>query len=153
MWCWAILQPALNILTNIRNWCNVWNTGVDLFMCLGGYLKNIYEPINLRALKFSLVNKLRIFQCMGKIFCGEFQRVPLKFHTKYLTHTLNNTFFYTMLIFSELLDLRAHTHFWNAPWLTKYSDQPCHDQIRIYHWSWADNARFLDSWQIQFWII
>ena len=27
---------------------------------------------------------------MGKIFCVEFQRVPLKFHTKYLTHTLND---------------------------------------------------------------
>ena len=27
---------------------------------------------------------------MGKIFCVEFQRVPLKFHTKYLTHTLKD---------------------------------------------------------------
>ena len=26
------------------------------------------------------------FQCMRKIFCVEFQRVPLKFHTKYLAH-------------------------------------------------------------------
>ena len=25
---------------------------------------------------------------MDKIFCVEFQRVPLKFHTKYLIHTL-----------------------------------------------------------------
>ena len=30
----------------------------------------------------------QIFQRMGKIFCVEFQRVPLQFHTKYLTHTL-----------------------------------------------------------------
>ena len=30
---------------------------------------------------------------MGQIFCVEFQRVPLKFHTKYLTHTLKNVYF------------------------------------------------------------
>ena len=30
---------------------------------------------------------------MGKIFCVEFQRVPLKFHTKYLTHILINVDF------------------------------------------------------------
>ena len=52
-----------------------------------------------------------IFQCMGKIFCVEFQRVPLKFHTKYLAHTLKDMIFYTTLKFKELLDL----HFWNAP--------------------------------------
>ena len=34
---------------------------------------------------------MHIFQCMGKIFCVEFQRVPLKFHTKYLTQTLKDT--------------------------------------------------------------
>ena len=31
---------------------------------------------------------------MGKIFCVEFQRVPLKFHTKYLTHTLKDAILY-----------------------------------------------------------
>ena len=35
-----------------------------------------------------MLYKNHIFQRMGKIFCVEFQRVPLKFHTKYLTHTL-----------------------------------------------------------------
>ena len=54
----------------------------------GGRFKNMYELLNLRALKFSHVNKIHIFQCMGKIFCVEFQRYPLKFHTKYLTHTI-----------------------------------------------------------------
>ena len=43
-----------------------------------------------------------IFQCMGKIFCVEFQRFPLKFHTKYLTHTLKDVHF-----IRKLLDLRA----------------------------------------------
>ena len=38
-------------------------------------------------------HKLHIFQCMGKIFCVEFQRAPLKFHTKYFTHTLKDMIF------------------------------------------------------------
>ena len=57
----------------------------------GGRFKNIYELLNLRALKFSYVNKIHIFQCMGKIFCEEFQRYPLKFHTKCHAHTLKDT--------------------------------------------------------------
>ena len=56
----------------------------------GGHFKNAYELVNLRACKFSSLHTNRIFQCMGKIFCVEFQRYPLKFHTKYLTHTLKD---------------------------------------------------------------
>ena len=64
-------------------------------MCLrsGGRFKNTYELLNLRALKISKLHKNHIFQCMGKIFCVEFQGVPLKFHTKYLTHTLKDVDF------------------------------------------------------------
>ena len=62
-------------------------------MCSGGRFKKAYELLNLRALKFSPLNKIHIFQCMGKIFCVEFQRYPLKFHAKYLTHTLKGTIF------------------------------------------------------------
>ena len=58
-----------------------------------GRFKNTYELLNQRALKFSYVNKIHIFQCMGKIFCVEFQRYPLKFHTKYLTHALKDMIF------------------------------------------------------------
>ena len=50
-----------------------------------------------------MLYKNRIFQCMSKIFCVEFQRVPLKFHTKYLTHTLKDV---------------NHKSFWNAPQYT-----------------------------------
>ena len=59
----------------------------------GGRFKNAYELLNLRALQISMLYKNRIFQCMSKIFCVEFQRVPLKFHTKYLTHTLKDVNF------------------------------------------------------------
>ena len=57
------------------------------------HFKNALKLVNLVALKFLPLNKLRIFQCIGKIFCVEFQRVPLKFHTKYLTHTLKDAIF------------------------------------------------------------
>ena len=59
----------------------------------GGGFKNAYELLNLRALKISMLYKNHIFQYMGMIFCVEFQRVPLKFHTKYLTHTLKDADF------------------------------------------------------------
>ena len=59
----------------------------------GGRFKNTYELLNPRALKISMLYKNRIFQCMGKIFCVEFQRYPLKFHSKYLTHTLKDVHF------------------------------------------------------------
>ena len=55
--------------------------------------ENTYELLNLSALNFSPVNKVHIFQCMGKIFCVEFQWYPLKCHTKYLTHTLKYMIF------------------------------------------------------------
>ena len=69
---------------------------------LPGRFKKTYELLNLRALKISPVNKIHIFQCMGKIFCVEFQRYPLKFHTKYLTHTLKDTILYNIGILRAL---------------------------------------------------
>ena len=59
----------------------------------GGRFKNTHELLNPRALKISMLYKNRIFQCMDKIFCVEFQSFPLKFHTKYIIHTLNDVHF------------------------------------------------------------
>ena len=56
-------------------------------------VKNAYEVLTLGALKFSSVYKIYIFQSMGRIFCVEFQRVLLKFHAKYLTHSLKDMIF------------------------------------------------------------
>ena len=56
-------------------------------------LKNTYELVNLGARKFARINKIHIIQCMGKIFCVEFEREPLKIQTKYLTQTLKHTIF------------------------------------------------------------
>ena len=59
----------------------------------GGRFRNTYELLNLRALKFSPVNKIHIYQCMGMILCVELQRCPLKFRTKHLNLTLKDTNF------------------------------------------------------------
>ena len=71
------------------------------------HFKNTYELVTLGAPKISLINKLHIFQCMGNIFCVEFQREALKFHTKYLTHRFNETFFirYRKLKSSQIYEL------------------------------------------------
>ena len=58
--------------------------------------KNAYELLYLSALKISMLYETNFFQCMGKIFCMEFQREPLKFHTKYLTQTLKDVDFIHM---------------------------------------------------------
>ena len=66
----------------------VWTLQLALFKV--GSWGAFHELLNLRALKISKLHKNYIFQCMGKIFCVEF--LPLKFHTKYLTHTLKDVF-------------------------------------------------------------
>ena len=48
---------------------------VNSCLLIRGPFKNAHELLNLRALKFSSVNKIHIFQCMSKISCVEFQRV------------------------------------------------------------------------------
>ena len=71
-------------------------------MPAGERFKNAYELLNLKALEYSHVNKMQIFQCVGNIFCVEFQRYPLKFHTKYLTHTLKILFLYDVQLLRAL---------------------------------------------------
>ena len=67
-----------------------------------GRFKNTYGLFNIKALKFSPVNKIQIFQCMGKIFYGEFQRYSLKFHIKFLTIHWKKLFFYNTEIWRAL---------------------------------------------------
>ena len=70
----------------------VHSTHPDKLIRTEGRFKNAYELLNLRPLKISMLHKNHIFQCMGYIVCVEFQRVPLKFHTKYVTHTLKDIY-------------------------------------------------------------
>ena len=91
----ASLQPPPPRISNLlRHHCissgSNWKTHYKKMVLGGGRFKNTYELLNLGALKLSPVNKIHIFQCMGKIFGLECHSVPLKFHAKYLTHTLED---------------------------------------------------------------
>ena len=76
-----------------------------------GCFQNVYELINLRAFKSSILNKLHIFRCTDKMSCVEFQKcifeIPLKIFYPYIERYN----LYIMLKIYELLDLRAHTRF------------------------------------------
>ena len=93
--CCSYTSPIINF--NEVVWHLQETDGWMIHHCLtqepGGRFKNTYELLNLRALKFSYVNKIHIFRCMDKIFCVEFQRYPLKFHTKYFTQKLKDMIF------------------------------------------------------------
>ena len=82
-----IHTQGMHFLWRNGSWCYCFHGGHHFGPA--GRFKNTYELLNLRALKFSPVNKTHIFQCMSKIFCVEFQRVALKFPKNYVTHTLN----------------------------------------------------------------
>ena len=71
------ITNALELRLSCTNPSIYWWAGV----C---FKKHLY----LRAVKFSPMNEIQIFQCMGKIFCV----VPLKFRTRYLTHLLKDNF-------------------------------------------------------------
>ena len=68
---------CIMLCISLNLFCNLYHGS------LGGRFKNTYELVNLGACKILLINKLHIFQCIGKTFCAEFQRFPLKFCTKY----------------------------------------------------------------------
>ena len=68
---------GLSTLLRMWNFKYVVNSSVDKAICgAWGVFQNTYELLDLRALKYSPVNKIHIFQFMGKIFCVEFQRYP-----------------------------------------------------------------------------
>ena len=77
--------------------------------------QNTYELLNLRALKFSPVDKIYSFRYMSKIFCVEFQRYPLKFHTKYLTHTLKVMIFIYNIEILRALGFKSSNAFLKHP--------------------------------------
>ena len=87
---WPVLVISYNVTSPVVGQSNRIAPYRFTWSDSGGRFKNTYELLNLRALKFSHVNKICIFQCMCNIFCVEFQRYPLKFYTKYLTHILKD---------------------------------------------------------------
>ena len=62
-----------------------------------------------------MLYKNHIFQSMGKIFCVEFQKGTFKILHKISYPYIERCRFYSQVKIEELLDLRAHKCFWNAP--------------------------------------
>ena len=54
-------------------------------------------------------SKMHILRCLGSKFCVKFQRCPLKFHTKFWTHTPQNMHFMRWWKFGDLWYLRVMT--------------------------------------------
>ena len=96
--CEGTLEPFKKTIANLNQNIKIYFQKMHFKMLSakwwpfwpGGHFKNTYELLYLRALLISILYKHKIFQCMSKIFCVEFQRFSLKFHTKYLTHTLKD---------------------------------------------------------------
>ena len=60
---------------------------------------------------------------MGKIFCGEFQRYPLKLHTKYLSHTLTDMILYNIETLRALKFKSSYAVFETLPGRVYMQDQ------------------------------
>ena len=106
----SITETSVNLLTNQKYKKRVkkkyiWKCLQDVGWCVlgvcvggggggGGGVKNAYKLLILRGVRFPPVNEIHIFQCMGKIFCTNF-------NTKF-----------------KFKDLRACKHFWNASSMT-----------------------------------
>ena len=61
-----------------------WKLLMVIVKCLLQGISKLFYLLNLRALAMFMLIQNDIFQCLGKIFCVEFQRYPLKFDTNYI---------------------------------------------------------------------
>ena len=64
------------------------------------------------------LDEIHIFHCMGKMFCVEFQKAPLKFHTIRISYPCFERADCHVLKFNKLLDVRTHV-FWMFSWFVQ----------------------------------
>ena len=67
----------------------------------GGRLTKTYDVITLEISQFIKLlthREMHILRCMGSKFCVKFQRAPLKFHTKFWTHTPKLAFYWLLFL-------------------------------------------------------
>ena len=87
---------------------------------------------------------MQILRCMGSKFCVKFQRCPMKFHTKFWTHTPQNVHF-TVLLFCVWVTISLNCDVISlsetGPWCVYYED--CVKIITVPHctkpfqsWKW-----------------
>ena len=87
---------------------SLWSSGEFLSVCYRGYHKRDFQKL------FSDLHKIHIFECMGEIFCVEFQKVPVKFHIKYHTHTLKDMILDSIEI-RRACRFKSYSTFLNGP--------------------------------------
>ena len=61
---------------------------------------------------------MHILRCMGSKFCVKFQRAPLQFHIKFLTHTPQNVHFIVFIFLRvsyDIFELWRHESKWDGP--------------------------------------
>ena len=86
----------------------------------GGRFKNTYELLNLRALKFSTVNKIHIFQFMSKILCVVVFIWPIYWNMRFLysIEILRALIFKSIIVRviekNKPFDVWLKTHFFSA---------------------------------------
>ena len=123
--CWNLNQNTIRFihqnasenLQNISHWsrCNVlmeWVLYISLFIQPGGRLTKTYDvtiPRYRKSQRKITVGKMHILRCMGSKFCVKFQRAPLKFHTRFWTHSPQNMHFTRCSKFDELWYLTVMT--------------------------------------------
>ena len=82
---------------------------------------------------------------MAKIFCVEFQRWPLKFHTKYLAHTMKDIYFIERWSYKSSVNV-FETVLWTSIW---EQPPPCHSKIAWFHLD-IDRITISTSWWITY---
>ena len=87
---------------------------------------------------------------MGKIFCVEFQRYPLKFHTKYLTHTLVHLSTCSGL---TIIKMAMLSQFLRVPWSFEIFCDMFRPGLREDIEIWWDDAQYMHNvpWSRSLW--
>ena len=94
LWMSMDFTDDQSTLVQVMAWC-CQATSHYLSQCLPRYLSpyGVTRPQWFDPREFQLRIEINIFQCLEKIFCVQFQRYSLKFHTKYLIPTLEDMHF------------------------------------------------------------
>ena len=113
-------KPCFNRLRYVVNDVVVWDKHLFHGWCETTAVSADQGPVSLRLMTSQfkdIVTHTQKWKTVKCLFCGvwvqnfvrKFQRCPLKFHTKFWTHTLQNVNFTRRLKFDDLWYLRVMT--------------------------------------------
>ena len=91
----------------------------DHLAILGAFQKHLWALKSKSSYIFTCAENPHFFNVRVRFYCG-ISKVPFEIPHKICYPYIEECDFYTTLTFWELLDLRAHTRFWNAPWTSEF---------------------------------